>query len=314
MNFIHKPEWYYFIPLFAFLVGYFLYLFKLKNTAQQLKTKLSKTVFVKFFIRLIVISLATIALLGPFVETQPDKVTIEQKKILFVLDVSLSMKCLDVEPSRLVKAKNIIQYIIEKNKNDLLALVTYSSSATTLCPFTKDKNAFKLFLSVADNNLYTHHGSAPSDAWEEVKKLSKAKDTIPTIIVLLTDGQALNEVKCNSNSFNEHTYIYTIGIGSHAGSVVPMNRTMAKSSHLTMSKLDVDQLKKFNDCVNGTYFECSDEKNDTKNIVDAIVYFQQKLNHQKQLDRANNMYLYFLWPAFILVLLDLMFIFKSIKI
>jgi Ca-activated chloride channel family protein len=312
MNFIHKPEWFHLIPIVVFFIGYFLYFIKLKNTSLQLNTKRSRTFLIKFIVRFCVIIAFTTAFLGPYIETQPDKVTIEQKKIVFVLDVSKSMKCLDIEPSRILKAKNIIQYIMDKNHNDLFALVTYASDAITLCPFTKDKNAFQLFLSVADEKLFTYPGSSPSRAWDEVKKLTSSKDTIPTIVVVFTDGQEMEHFNCKNASLGEHNYIYTIGIGSHIGTVVPSNHSMNKDENI--SKLNKEGLLQFNRCVNGSYFECSDEKNDTKNIVDAIVYFQQKLNHQKQIDRANNMYLYFLWPAFVLMLLDVLFIFKSIKI
>lgn len=140
---------------------------------------------------LIALVLCTVALAGP---TAEQKVPRNRATVMLVIDVSLSMRATDIEPSRIAAA----QQEAKRFTHDLtpgvnLGLVSFAGSATVLVSPTTERAS--LVRAIDDLKLAeaTGTGEAIFAALSSIKAfgsvVSDAQGPPPARIVLLTDGK-----------------------------------------------------------------------------------------------------------------------------
>ncbi len=118
----------------------------------------------KFAIFLLAFSLGCIAIANP---RQPDEMQEDARKgidVVVALDVSNSMLATDVAPSRLQRAKALLNKLIDALPNDRIGLVLFAGNAYIQMPLTTDHGAAKLFIGTANTGAITAQGTAVADA------------------------------------------------------------------------------------------------------------------------------------------------------
>ncbi len=85
-------------------------------------------------LRATAVTLLAVALARPQDSTQPDETELKGIDMVLVLDVSMSMKATDLEPTRLDASKAVVQDFIKRRKNDRIGAVIFAENAYTLCP------------------------------------------------------------------------------------------------------------------------------------------------------------------------------------
>ena len=80
--------------------------------------------------------------------------------VYFLLDVSQSMLCQDIQPSRLEKAKLDISSLIHQMKGDRVGLIVFAGEPYIQFPLTSDYSAADLFLDAAGVNTVPVQGTA----------------------------------------------------------------------------------------------------------------------------------------------------------
>jgi Ca-activated chloride channel family protein len=137
------------------------------------------------------LALFTVALAGP---TAEQKVPRNRAIVMLVIDVSLSMRATDIEPSRIAAAqREAKRFAHELTPGVNLGLVSFAGSATVLVPPTTDR----ISLIRAIDNLKlaeaTGTGEAIFAALSSIEAfgavVSDAQGPPPARIVLLTDGK-----------------------------------------------------------------------------------------------------------------------------
>jgi Ca-activated chloride channel homolog len=176
--------------------------------------------------------LIIVALIGPRFGTEEVTDTSSDKQIVFCIDVSTSMNATDVQPSRIARAKNLVQKIIELNKNQQYGLVYFAGNAFIDVPITNDADAIRQSVEAASTKIIADQGTAIGKAlqgalacFNHTKKAGKA-------IVLVTDGEDHEEgikdvvTQCKEQQVN----IYAVGVGTAEGSkFVDPNSGMEKT-------------------------------------------------------------------------------------
>lgn len=232
--------------------------------------------------------------------------------IILCLDTSGSMRALDFEfdgkrVNRLSAVKGVVQDFIKKRPHDRIGLVVFGEEAFTQSPLTLDKGLLLSLvkgLEVGMAGDSTALGDAIAIGGKRLKDL-KAKSKI---LILLTDGRN-NSGNISPESASEALRafgikIYTIGVGSFG--LVPFDVKTFFGNQIIKQKVDLDEetLQKVADIGGGKYFLASNSRELAK-IYDIIDKAEKREVKLKEFFHFEELYRYFLIPAIILVLLEL---------
>jgi Ca-activated chloride channel homolog len=137
------------------------------------------------------LALFTVALAGP---TAEQKVPRNRAIVMLVIDVSLSMRATDIEPSRIAAAqREARRFAHELTPGVNLGLVSFAGSATVLVPPTTDRISVIRAIDNLKLAEATGTGEAIFAALSSIEAfgavVSDAQGPPPARIVLLTDGK-----------------------------------------------------------------------------------------------------------------------------
>ncbi|MEO6950855.1 MAG: VWA domain-containing protein [Polyangia bacterium] len=144
--------------------------------------------------------------------------------LLFVVDTSKSMLATDLKPDRLTRAKLAVRDLVDKFGGDRVGLVAFSGDAFLQCPLTLDRDMFGQTLDALDTKIIARGGTDVGRAIEVATTALRNEPGNEKIIVLLTDGEDLeaHAVEAAAAARKAGMRIYTVGIGTPAGELVPL--------------------------------------------------------------------------------------------
>src|SRR5271170_1325856 len=100
----------------------------------------------------LLILLGAVAIAGPTWKREQPPFTEDKAPLVIVLDLSETMNAIDLDPTRLERAKLKIRDLLKERSGALTALFVYAGTAHMVLPFTTDDSLFELYL----NSLSTH--------------------------------------------------------------------------------------------------------------------------------------------------------------
>lgn len=264
-----------------------------------------------------------VALLGPSFGDTSREIKTVGKDIFVCIDLSQSMNAMDVQPSRLAKVKFELKNIIEAFNSDRIGLIMFSSEAYLQCPLTYDNNALDLFIQTLNTEMVPNYGTDFGPPLEMAMEKLTDEDTILTrskakIVILISDGEDFgdNTAEVSEDLEDEGISLFTLGVGTKKGSKIPIRTGFKKDRNGTevVSKLNSSSLEDLADDTGGEYFEINESRNDTERLISAINSVEGELREAKKVDSTQNRYFYFLGAALLLMVLDLLFSVKLIKL
>ena len=119
---------------------------------------------VKFALLMVALGLLAVVLARPQFGTRNEEVKRSGIEVAIAVDVSNSMLCQDVSPSRLDKSKMIVSKLIEQFDEDKVGLVAFAGSAITLLPMTSDYVSAKMFLDQLNPATISIQGTNVAEA------------------------------------------------------------------------------------------------------------------------------------------------------
>jgi len=135
---------------------------------------------------------------------------------MILLDVSNSMNCEDVAPSRLARAKRFASAFSEDLGGDRVGLILFAEQAYQQAPLTHDRDTVKVLLDEAQVGL-AGKATAIGDAIGLAVKRFKQMENEQRILILITDGRntagVLKPLQAVELAKAEGLKIYTIGVG-----------------------------------------------------------------------------------------------------
>jgi len=183
--------------------------------------------------------------------------------VIFCVDVSSSMKAMDVQPNRLEAVKRALGGLLERMQGDRVGLVAFAGGAVVACPLTTDYDTTGLFLGKLDVD------SVPRDGTDLASALQMALDGFGRdtqrgkLIVLATDGEDTvnSDVLEQARRAKEAgVAVECVGIGSAEGALIPGQRDLfgriyAKQWHgqPVRTKLDRAGLERIAAATGGEY-------------------------------------------------------------
>jgi Ca-activated chloride channel family protein len=234
--------------------------------------------------------------------------------ILFAVDTSKSMLAEDVSPNRLKRAKFAIMDFVGQLEGDRVGLMPFSGSAFLMCPMTIDYSAFERSLQAVDTTIIPRGGTDIARAIVEAESIL-TNEANHKILVLITDGENLEGdlLKAAKTAFDNGMTVYTVGVGTSDGELIPLNRNgkagfvKDESGNFITSQLDENALTQIAEITGGLYVPLGASGEGLQTI------YQEKLSlipkeelaekrHKVALER-------FVWPlgaAIVLLMLEFM--------
>lgn len=207
----------------------------------------------------VLVLLLTIVLSGPTWYQQPSPFSEDKSALIIALDVSESMLSTDVEPNRLLRAKQKILQLLEIRGDANTALIAYSGSAHIVMPITNDREMISHFLDVLQPQLMPKTGKSA----EQILPLSNTllrSTGAPGTILLLTDGsnsQTSNEFQSFFAKQDHQLIIWAIGRSNSNEELQPISNVIP---------LQIEQLNTLKQQTNGRLVPLSIDNYDVVNI------------------------------------------------
>ena len=113
---------------------------------------------VKFCILLMALSLLIVMLARPQFGTKINHEKRTGIETIIAMDISNSMLAEDVTPSRLDRAKMMVENLVDNFTNDKIGLIVFAGDAFIQLPITSDYVSAKMFLSSIDPSMMATQG------------------------------------------------------------------------------------------------------------------------------------------------------------
>lgn len=244
-----------------------------------------------------------IALANPQGGQEQEKVRRRGIDILIALDISNSMMAEDVKPRRLDRAKQLIQRLSDKLKGDRIGLIVFAGSAFMQSPLTTDYSATKLFLKTISPEMMSSHGTAIADAMQTAELAFEENSGNGKALIIISDGEDHegDAEKLAGELAQKGITIFTIGIGSAEGGIVPIYENGIKrgdkigdDGKMIVSKLNEETLKKIASTGNGAYIHFSNETSDAEKISNALDKIEKTAYEEYQTTNKTSFFQWFI--------------------
>lgn len=200
--------------------------------SQHLRCMMPRYSWVRLVVRIsciiIALVLLWIALMRPQYRSIEQSMCSEQgRDVIIAVDISRSMLVDDCNNmSRLQRAKDKIAALVGSLHSERVALVVFADAATTLCPLTRDLNAFRMFVDMLDSSILSGTGSTSLAAALSLSAEMFVKDEFKNnrLLIMLTDGEdfvgSLEEAHAKAERVG--LLVSVLGIGSTIGGPIPL--------------------------------------------------------------------------------------------
>ena len=264
---------------------------------------------------LAIVSLA-IALTGPRAGDKSSRVRREGIAIVMALDVSGSMRALDLseknqEMTRLDAVKRVFeQFVLGTKKlggrpDDAIGLVAFARYADTRSPLTLDHGNLVTAARQLDFAREDEDGTAIGAGLElAVQRLTEHK-AHSKIVILLTDGESnvhdIDEDTAIEDARKAGVKVYTIGAGTNGVAPIRVDRGDGHTQLMQMSvSIDETTLRKIADKTGGQYFRATDAAS-LRRIYGQIDKLERTTIEEERFLEYYQFYGYFVVAAILLV-------------
>ncbi|MBR1515185.1 MAG: VWA domain-containing protein [Paludibacteraceae bacterium] len=265
-------------------------------------------IHVPFALRVLTITLLSIALARPQLSNRWQSQSTEGIDIMMVLDVSGTMLAEDLKPNRLEAAKEVATDFVINRPNDNIGLVVFAGESFTQCPLTTDHAVLvNLFQSVKFGLI--DDGTAIGLGLANSVNRMKDSPTKSKVIILLTDGSNnRGDITPQTAAEIAKTYgirVYAVGVGSYGQARVPVQTPYGTQYMMMDSEFDEGTLKNIAQTTGGEYFRATDNKS-LKRIYEQIDQLEKSKIRVREYSKRSENFMPFLYAALICLLLDIL--------
>jgi Ca-activated chloride channel homolog len=204
--------------------------------------------------------LAVVALAQPRLGVVELETKHRGRDVIVAVDTSRSMNATDIQPDRLARAKLFTRDLVRLLAGDRVGLVAFAGSAFLQAPLTLDDSALINALGELDTSVIPRGGTNIAAAIETALEAFGKAEGMSRALVILTDGEELDAdgLAAARRAAEQGVRIYTVGIGSVEGSLIPDPDTGGGfvrdlSGKPVLSKLDEARLREIAEVAGGFY-------------------------------------------------------------
>ena len=263
---------------------------------------------IKLILRGVAIIFLTLAMLGPWWGRVEQQINQLGREVYFLVDVSASMNCDDIKPSRIQKVKKEIRGMVNQMKGDKVGLIVFTTDAYVQCPLTNDYKAINLFLDLLGTEQFSSTGTdfrvALSKALDRFVNTEKSGQKVTQSIILISDGEHFGDSYTSvvDRLKQADINVFTVGVGTYMGGKVPEYRRgqivgykKAEDGSLAISKLDDNSLQSLADDFGTKYHRIDDQIDNLDPVLDQIeMQSASVVGRETMLSNVNRFQLFLL--------------------
>lgn len=279
-----------------------------------------KLLILRYSIYAIVILLLCVSVLNPSFseEAGSDEKTISGVDIVFLVDVSLSMNATDVLPNRLSQFKETVLRQLPALNGNRLGIIAFAGVPFLYCPMTNDIAAFSDYIRGLDVDMIPNTGTNLKKAFAKAEEIFKSGKVLRNkILVLVTDGE---DIKGSTPSkIGADLLIWGVGT-EEGGNIFYKDEQSGISGYVTRSgnliadksntdlirtRLDEEYLLELSAIQNAEYANITSQPQSADQLLAKISSMTKNTSSKLSNLFKKDGYQYFLFPAILLLLLDM---------
>jgi Ca-activated chloride channel family protein len=208
------------------------------------------------------LALVIVALARPQWGRLEEPVFDQSREILLAIDLSRSMLAQDVKPSRLDRAKLLIQSLLEKLQGERVGLVVFSGTSFLQSPLSADYEILREFLPALGPDFLPEGGSNYGALLETSLQAFGASGSADRFLIILSDGEATDEDwKSKIEELKKKSIrVIGLGVGTANGAMIPDGSGgLVKDDRgaVVLSKLESSTLQQLAQDTSGVYRDAS---------------------------------------------------------
>ena len=266
-----------------------------------------------------VLACLILALAGPQSIDERRIPELRRMDAVILLDNSPSMRAQDIDPSRLVRATEVLgQFIRKKLPDDRFGLVSFTDNSLVLSYLTADPGNINFYLEYLRAQSVMQYGTNIGGALKSgMVVLSRQAGIEPLaeknkkVLILLSDGEDHGEeLQAEINEVVRRAIpVYCVGIGSREGAFIPIAEENGKVRYLTgkndqpiLSSFDEGTLRQIADRSGGRYYRAH-TATEMSQAFDDIFLKTREIQGYRRVHEPRERYRELLAAAFGLFLL-----------
>ena len=233
----------------------------------------------------------------------------QAREVLIALDLSRSMLANDVKPTRLSRARLLVESLLDRLKGERVGLVVFSGTAFLQCPLSPDYEVLREFLPALDPDYLPEGGTDYARLLKASLEAFSNEAGADRYLIVLSDGEALTEDWRNQLEAlkTRGIRVVALGVGTETGSIVPAKSggfVKDERGAVVMSKLNPTTLKQLASATGGAYAEASGWLDLPALLQQTVERGRQGALQQRRTVRLGERFQWFLAPGLLLLLLS----------
>ncbi len=295
---IENKEWmllFFLIPVWGFFFIHSLY-WKNKKLNQLVELRLrpylfkpfsSAKVFLKYFFLRNTIAFFIVALLNPQFGKGKQKAISEGIEIMIALDISNSMRAMDLDENRnrLKVAKMSIERLMNDLHGDKLGIIIFAGDAFVQVPLTSDYRAAKLFLNSIEPDMISNQGTSIGLAINKAMESFDLENGVNKAIIVISDGEDHEQEAIIAAQYakENNVVVNTVGMGTTKGAVIPdfkngkqIGLKKDSNGNTVVSKLNPEMLMEIAQVGGGSYTQAQGTYVNLTGLIESIKQIDKK--------------------------------------
>lgn len=268
---------------------------------------------VPFLLRIVCFVAAVCALARPQTSNDWSEENIEGIDIMLCMDVSTSMLAEDLQPNRIIAARDVAMDFIKGRPNDNIGLTIFAGEAYTQCPMTTDHGVLlnmldKMDCDMAANGILEDGTAIGMGITNAVSRLKDSQAT-SKVVIMLTDGSNnRGEITPSDAAFMAKEFgvrVYTIGVGAKGKARYPYYVAGHKQYIMVDADIDEPTLQNIAQTTDGIYYRATSDKS-LKEIYQEIDKLEKSKLLVSKFNTKGELFFPYMLVAVLALLLEML--------
>lgn len=232
-----------------------------------------------------------LALAGPRWHFREIETFSRDQSLVILLDLSESMNATDIKPSRLIRAKQKIEDLVNLSKGVKIGLIAFAADPHMIFPLTDDKQTILHLLPSLDTSLVYVQGSRLSPALDMASTMLETEGGHNHALLLISDGgfEDATAITTAKQLEKKGVVIHAMGIGTVEGAPLQDHEgnIIKKNGSPIISKLEKERLSEISKAGHGSYLEARYTDHDEAVILNEL---EKRADTQLESGKKNRLW------------------------
>ncbi len=200
-----------------------------------------------------------LALAGPRWDFREIATFTRDQNLVILLDLSESMNANDISPSRLGRAKQKIEDLLNMSQGVKIGLIAFAADPHMIVPMTEDKDTIRHLLPSLDTDIVYVQGSKLAPALDMAATMLQNEPGNNKAIVVISDGgfEDASAIRNAKILAEKGIVLHAIGVGTLEGAPLKDREgvVIKKNGSPIISKLEKERFREISNIGHGRYFD-----------------------------------------------------------